>query len=662
MRAVLLSMDVSIPAKLRNQIILKVRREIADFSRQSLHLIMLKDGRTEPTKTNVPRIWNCLYTKKGESPVNIESHQHLIEVIREESLLENLLIVGPPGSGKTSVLLELAEYLIQKAEADSIHPIPIILNLYSWHKTQSLEEWLIKELVFKGISERLSIVLLREKHLIPILDGMDELEADKHVFCVQAINQYLKKQQPVVVCSCAEEYETVDERLTLRDSLFSPPTITERLKLHNTLHLLPSTDQQIEEYLNQLNDPDLKDLLKKDKHLSETAKVPFLLNILAAVHTKLCLVEWKKLGNPEERQHYLINTYIKTTLDRNLEDNDLNEAELSSARDKVQTWLVCLAQMLKTQSKVEFLVENLQPALLETRREIWQYRLLTGLVFGSIGALVGALTGGMIGWDLFSWIGAKIGAVAGAIIFGVTIGIGFQHGAGILGEELKIKPVGNILWPRIRILDSLKYWFIVGTLVGLIGALGVGLSSGIIVGLIGEWLGAKPGFMFGTLIGGLFGGLTGLITIAASLGFTIGMIGPITAKLLGKFLGPDVEKHVVPNREIHRSAIFGMILGIIVMAVLVIFQISDAPFHQTIAPAIVVWPIVGLIAGFFFGGGEPVIQHFILRGVLWKNKKAPWNYVAFLNDMTTCGLLQKTGAIYRFPHPMLRTHFEQTRD
>jgi predicted NACHT family NTPase len=43
-----------------------------------------------------------------------------------------LLILGAPGSGKTTALLELARHLLDKAEADEHQPIPVVFNLVSW--------------------------------------------------------------------------------------------------------------------------------------------------------------------------------------------------------------------------------------------------------------------------------------------------------------------------------------------------------------------------------------------------------------------------------------------------------------------------------------------------------------------------------------------------
>lgn len=56
-----------------------------------------------------------------------------------------MLVLGAPGSGKTTVMLELLCELLAKAEADSDMPIPVVLPLASWalhQKPQLLTDWI----------------------------------------------------------------------------------------------------------------------------------------------------------------------------------------------------------------------------------------------------------------------------------------------------------------------------------------------------------------------------------------------------------------------------------------------------------------------------------------------------------------------------------------
>src|SRR5581483_8751054 len=47
-----------------------------------------------------------------------------------------VLILGEPGAGKTTTLLELARDAIVRAEQDPSQPIPVVFNLSSWSDSQ----------------------------------------------------------------------------------------------------------------------------------------------------------------------------------------------------------------------------------------------------------------------------------------------------------------------------------------------------------------------------------------------------------------------------------------------------------------------------------------------------------------------------------------------
>src|SRR6185295_2196028 len=58
-----------------------------------------------------------------------------------------LLILGAPGGGKTTLLLELAQTLLDRAKNDPLHAIPVVFNLASWASRRlPLDQWLVEEL------------------------------------------------------------------------------------------------------------------------------------------------------------------------------------------------------------------------------------------------------------------------------------------------------------------------------------------------------------------------------------------------------------------------------------------------------------------------------------------------------------------------------------
>jgi eukaryotic-like serine/threonine-protein kinase len=106
-----------------------------------------------------------------------------------------LLILGAPGSGKTTALLELARDLIDRAEADQAYPIPVVLNLSSWAlRRPALYEWLIEELHSRyRVPRSIGRQWLVKNELLPLLDGLDEVARPHRVGCVMSINSFLRK-------------------------------------------------------------------------------------------------------------------------------------------------------------------------------------------------------------------------------------------------------------------------------------------------------------------------------------------------------------------------------------------------------------------------------------------------------------------------------------
>jgi hypothetical protein len=67
------------------------------------------------------------------------------------------------------------------------------------------------------------------------------------------------------------------------------------------------------------------------------------------------------------------------------------------------------------------------------------------------------------------------------------------------------------------------------------------------------------------------------------------------------------------------------------------------------------------LCGAMYGGGTFAIRHFVLRGVLWSSRLAPWDYAAFLDFASERVLLHKVGGGYKFTHRMLQEYFASLR-
>ena len=98
-----------------------------------------------------------------------------------DKALSGLLILGEPGSGKTTMLLELARDLLSHAETDNSYPLPMVFNLSSWAvKRQPLVEEMN---TMYQVSRRLGQAWVQADQVLPLLDGLDEVAPPYRGLC-----------------------------------------------------------------------------------------------------------------------------------------------------------------------------------------------------------------------------------------------------------------------------------------------------------------------------------------------------------------------------------------------------------------------------------------------------------------------------------------------
>ncbi len=336
----------------------EVKKDIK--GRLSLRLF-IKD--TKPINLNKElqqELVNCPWTQDLKTRPNFKGltseASDILEIFDHDEIAGKLLIVGQPGAGKTTTLLELTQKLILRAEKDCDAAIPVLLNLASWRDKQSIDEWIIEALKRKAETIH---DFLQEQKILPILDGLDELEVSDQELCIRAINIFLTQENrpsSLVVCGRREEYINCKTRLDLNGAVC----------------LLPLSDEQIEAYLKQIeNTPGwhlfyLKQAKNtpswnwfyQDSILLELVRVPLFLNIALVACQDKSPTEWENIKSSEERLEYLWNGFISEKL------------KLSDNRAKNQQklrWLIWIAQQLtqkshdQESSKVSFVISQLQP-------------------------------------------------------------------------------------------------------------------------------------------------------------------------------------------------------------------------------------------------------------------------------------------------------------
>ncbi|BBH68180.1 hypothetical protein ACTI_48650 [Actinoplanes sp. OR16] len=123
-----------------------------------------------------------------------------------------LMVLGGPGAGKSVLAILLLLGLLRAPEENE--PVPVLLPLNVWDPAEHLDDFVVRRLAedygdvlqAHGDPDRVARLLVEQRRVMPILDGLDELPAARHAAGVEALDGYAAEWRPVVVTCRGEEY------------------------------------------------------------------------------------------------------------------------------------------------------------------------------------------------------------------------------------------------------------------------------------------------------------------------------------------------------------------------------------------------------------------------------------------------------------------------
>ncbi|NEP63558.1 MAG: protein kinase [Symploca sp. SIO2G7] len=582
--------------RLRQILINKVRNFwIKGVLETSLHGRAMIELGLEERADLVQRPWDVLWGNLDSQQQPLPSHIKVSDKFSEMGEGRSLLILGEPGAGKTTTLLELTRDLLDIAKIDVTQPIPVVFNLSSWKGgKQTIRDWLVQELNTKyQVSREIAKNWVKEGQLLLLLDGLDEVNVQLRETCVLAINQFSQEHgtTEIVVCCRIQDYQAINHRLSLQAAICL-----------QTLSL-----QQIYQYLNSagVELAAVSKALQEDTALQELASSPLMLSIITLAYQGISREDLPTVSAIEERRQHLFDAYILRMLSH-------RSTEQSYPKEQVIHWLSWLAQRLQEQSQTVFLIERMQPDWFQTN---WQKRiyiicLLLSFIF--FGVLAGRLV------FPIKIVQLTLTLTTSGLLFWLIFGL------------REISPVEQLKWSWKKASKNIALGLIWGTVLG------------VLLKIIYELI-FKPLF-FNLRISGdflLYSFLRGIV-----FGITMGIIFGIVRG----FSGASVQTVTIPNQGIWQStknAIIFSLFGFVILFISAMI-LQWHPFF---------WAIFGLSFGLALGGGEACFKHLILRIILYYSGSIPWNYACFLNYATERIFLQKVGGGYIFIHRLLLEYF-----
>jgi hypothetical protein len=643
-----------------------LRRKVEQFwvegvLKHSLYDEVLIDLGTEATTEAIDHPWATVLELPDHSTSELSSTRKIADIFEEAG--RSLLVLGEPGAGKTTCLLDLARSLLA-TEHEGI--TPVVLNLSSFgSRSGPLFDWLIEEIPGKyQIPKQLCRRWLTEGRLLLLLDGLDEVNESRRADCVRAINVYAESQAVpgLVVCSRVAEYVALPVRI----------------KAWGAIRLRPLEAAQIQSYLARIGPrvAGLTSALDSDESLRSLATSPLLLNLMALAYAD-APPEAPAVGagtTPEQRRYALFDRYIQTMFARKGVRDGLETKQQTIA------FLAWLARAMRGQGVTEYLVEQMQPSWLTKRWALAAYVVtgrtalalaLTGawclylsegsIRFAASAALSQALVVslfelGLAGTGLsrtLGWLRAIGIWIASALVVGVVVHVGMRAISSSPSDfsfwsDVPVDALGSILIiaPLCTVL-ALKARLPLTKEIETFESVGWSWRSG----LKRSWGGVAVALGLMLLVETAFSGVappSGWMeyAVVVAVGWLAGFgLGGVQARALKTFSPNQGIRRTVLRAALVFGGCFGMVLALS-------FGVDVEKASMRLAVAY----IAGALGSAVFGGAD-IVFHYVLRLMLVISERTPRRLIGSLKQGVRLVFLRQVGGGFIFVHRLLLEYF-----
>lgn len=348
---------------------------------------LLLNLRKSDASSQIENPWETVVRTPNSKDETLSPDASILNIF--ERMNGKLLILGEPGGGKTTSLLELARELLNQVDTDDAHPLPIIFNLSSWADKQApLENWLAGELSNKyQVPNKVATAWVKGDELLLLLDGLDEVKAEARDACVEAINAYRTEHGfvDIVVCSRIHDYEDLSDKLLLNGAII----------------IQPLSDMQIDIYLEQVgSNADVpRQLITTDPELRELARTPLMLNIITNAYRDATSEDMSETATLEERRQQVFELYVENTL--------IRRGKSDYALEDTKHYLNYMADVMQKGGQSILQVEDMADHWLPDGIRVDRILGVIGLILNFIPGFITAIGfwqvfGIAIGWTLLS--------------------------------------------------------------------------------------------------------------------------------------------------------------------------------------------------------------------------------------------------------------------